>query len=107
MPSEIEVIRAALKANPEAAEKIREMALAGKIKTLEELDPEEQLIVVATVNHYGITGCIQARCACGTTVWLSPATQAMLKDRGAAPTKIICTACLIAELKSQRERPNA
>lgn len=108
MPSEIEVIRAALKESPEMAARLRRMALEGKIKPMAEADKDEVLTVVATGNHYGIIGCVQTRCACGERVWLSPSTQAMLKERGATPTRIVCSLCFLSELESQREeRPNA
>ena len=108
MPSEIEVFRAALKtADPNTVRKLRLLALAGKIKSMDEADPTEPLVVVASANHCGIVGCLQARCDCGEPVWLSPSTQEMLKERGANPTRIICTACFTLEIENRREEPDA
>jgi hypothetical protein len=108
MPSEIEVIRAVMKTStPEAMDRLRRMATEGKIKSYGEGDKDEPMTVIATGNHCGIVGCLQARCECGEPVWLSPSTQEMLKGRGHVPTRIICTACFILELERQREKPNA
>jgi len=107
MPSEIEVFRAAMKiADPETVEKLRNLALTGRIKSYDSADATKPLIVVATTDHCGISGCRQARCACGTLVWLSPSTQAMLKERDRTPTaetRIVCGECFIVELESRRE----
>ena len=107
MPSEIEVIRAALKANPEGHKKLREMLTEGKLVIPQELSADEPLTIVAAGDHCGINGAKRVLCACGTGVWLSPSTQAMIKARGAAPTSVICPLCLIQSVKDQRERPNA
>ena len=107
MPTETEVIRAALKDDPEMAAKLYELAMTGKLAPLERADDSELLIVVATDNHCGIQGSLQTQCTCTRLVWLSPSTQAMLKDRGHAPTIVMCSVCFLAELERRREGPNA
>lgn len=114
MPSEIEAIRAALKANPEAHRRLRRMAQEGKLGTLTDVPPNEPLTIVAAPDHYGITGAKQVQCGCGTAVWISPSTQAILKARGAnptlAPTTVICALCFGQTMKersdSEEERSN-
>jgi hypothetical protein len=103
MPTEIAVLRAALKSNPEGHARLREMAVAGKIGSFDEINPAEPLTVVAASEHFGVTGAIQAKCECGTVVWLSPSTQAMMKGRGDAPTQIICVLCFSRTMQSDRE----
>lgn len=103
MPDEIAVLRAALKDSPEAHDRLRALALSGKLGRAEEVPASQPLTVVAAPRHYGIDGAKQARCECGVTVWLSPSTQAMMMKRGtspqAAPTTIVCVECFQKELK--------
>ena len=107
MPSEIEVIRAALRANPEQAERLKRMATEGKFCPMEEIPPDEELTVIGGYDHAGITGSQQARCACAAIVWVSPSTQAMILARGATPTRIICIACCLRELKARQKETDA
>jgi hypothetical protein len=104
---EIAVLRAALKANPEAHAKLRALALSGKIQPCDEWPADEPLVIVAGPNHCGIEGAKQAKCECGAIVWLGTSTQAMLIKRGAIPHRVICHACFTAELKTTHVRPNA
>jgi hypothetical protein len=103
MPTEIEVIRAALKANPEAHQRLRKMALEGKFGTIEDVPADAPLTVVAATEHGGITGSKQALCACGAAVWLSPSTQATIKARGDVPTPVICGSCFGKAMKEKNE----
>lgn len=107
MPREFDVFRAALKASPEMEQKLYEMAIDGKLAPLTEADKDDLLTVVATDSHCGIEGSKQALCECGIRVWLSPSTQEMLKERGVAPTVIVCTACFVRECETRREAPSA
>jgi hypothetical protein len=104
LPSETEVIRAALKGNPETHAKLRKLAQEGKIGTFAEIPPDEPLTLVAAVEHYGIVGAKKVTCTtCAIGVWISPSTQEMLKGRGAAPTAIICVPCFRQTIKERRE----
>ena len=66
-------------------------------EAVEDLD---ELTVVAGPGHQ-IAGSKQVVCACGAFAWLSPATQDMMKRRGAAPTLVICTQCWVARLEKE------
>jgi hypothetical protein len=108
MPTEREVIRAALKANPEHHAKLRQLALAGKLGTFKDVNPDEPLTIIASPDHFGITGAKMVRCgACQIAVWLSPSTQALIKARDAAPTpaptRVMCGCCFGEELKERCE----
>lgn len=104
MPSEISVIRAALKASPEAHDKLREMVLSGKLGSAETVPNIESLTIIAAPDHFGIEGSKQARCGCGLIVWINPSTQAMLlcrdADPQAAPTRVLCAWCFMKELRA-------
>lgn len=106
MPSEIEAIRAMLKSNPEVHNRLRELALAGKIQpfTQAEADSDELLTIVASDQHGGIYGALQVKCGCGLAVWISPSTQAMIKARGVNPTTIMCHLCFGQAMKERREK---
>lgn len=103
MPSEIEVIRAALKTNTEAYRKFVEMARDGKLGAFSDVGPDDPLTVVGSPDHLGVVGAIRVKCGCGIAIWLSPSTQEMLKGRGAAPTPIICAICFFKAMKERRE----
>jgi hypothetical protein len=105
MPTEREAIRAMLKDNPEVHDRLREMALTGKIKafTNEDAASDELLTIVASDQHGGIIGSVQVKCDCGLGVWISPSTQAMIKARGANPSEIICHLCFHRTLMERRE----
>lgn len=101
MPSEIATLRAALRANPEFHDKLRELAEAGRLKpcAVDKVD-----VIVAAPDHCGIDGAKQAKCACGGVVWLSPSTQAMIIARGDVPQPvIICVCCFQKGLKEMKE----
>ena len=85
MPSEIEVIRAALKnSNSEAYRKFVEMARDGKLGAFTDVGPDDPLTVVGSPDHLGVVGAIRVKCGCGIAIWLSPSTQEMIKA-GAQP----------------------
>jgi hypothetical protein len=103
MASEIAVLRAALKASPEAHDKLRAMALSGKLGTMD-VPNCEPLVIVCAPNHYGIEGAKQAKCECGVIVWMTLSTIEMLIRRDAAPhapNRIICTDCFHKELREE------
>jgi hypothetical protein len=103
MPNEIAVLRAVLRTNPEYHNRLRELAEAGAIKPWDGVEAEVGTIVAAP-EHFGITGAKQAQCGCGTRVWLSPSTQAMIIARGAVPQpRIICVWCFHKELRETFE----
>lgn len=106
MPSEIEAIRAMFKADPVLHDRLRKLALAGKIKpfTQAEADSDENLTVIASDQHGGIYGALQVKCGCGLPVWISPSTQAMIKARGVNPTTVMCHLCFGQAMKERREK---
>lgn len=71
--------------------------------TIEDLKSDEELCVVASPDYCAIKGSKQAVCGCGTRVWLSPSTQEVMTQRGAAPTRIICSACWRRTLETNLE----
>jgi hypothetical protein len=99
MPSEIAVLRAALKADPEYHANLKALCERGLIGPMVDVPPDKMLTVVATPNHCGIEGCKQDRCECGCIVWIAPSTQAMLIKRGASPHRVICGLCFVKELE--------
>lgn len=103
MPNEIEVLRDALRTNPEHHRKLRELIESGAIESDDDATPREIDTIVAAPEHFGIVGAKQAQCACGATVWLSPSTQAMIIARGAVPQPltIMCIECFAVALRGQ------
>jgi sulfur transfer protein SufE len=102
MPSEREAIRAAFDATPELRDRLRRM-----LQPQEGLpSSDEELTIAASPTHGGITGSKQLVCCeCKSKVWIAPSTQEMMRQRGAdAPTRIVCTPCLVASLKDSREK---
>ena len=103
MPTELEVFRAALKANPAAHARLRRAALEGQLGAAEDVPLDRPLTVVATSENCGIIGAKQVKCACGVPVWIAPSTQGMIKARGATPTTVICASCFGQVVKERRE----
>jgi hypothetical protein len=106
MASELAVLRAALRSNPEHHEKLKELAERGSLGPLTDVPDDVPLTVVAAPEHFGIDGAKQARCGCGIIVWLSPSTQRMIIARGAVPNaiRVLCAWCFIDEMKDN-EKP--
>jgi hypothetical protein len=103
--NEVEALRAAMKADPRGAALLQKMAREGKLLAHDDkqgaIDTDDVLIVIAALNHGGITGATQSICECGRKVWISPSTQAMLKERGAKPHRKLCIACFVIALKKE------
>lgn len=100
MATEIATLRAALRANPEGHDRLRELAESGAIQPLNDDDLHEAMTIVAASEHFGIFGAQEAQCACGAVVWLSPSTQAMIKARDAVPQpRRVCVFCFAREIK--------
>jgi len=99
MPSEIAVLRAALKSSPEHHARLRRLCESGAIGPMVDIPDDEPLTIVAAPDHYGIDGAKQAQCGCGIIVWMTPLTLTMLLKRGTAPHRVLCPLCFIKELK--------
>jgi hypothetical protein len=104
MPTEIAVLRAALRDNPAHHAKLRELAESGAIGPLTDIPDDQPFIVIAAPEHFGMEGAKQARCPCGLIVWLSPTTQRMIDERNAIPgPMIMCAWCFFRELRRNGE----
>jgi hypothetical protein len=105
MPSEIDAVRKAFSENPKLHDRLRMMFNRGKLGTEADIPPDEELVVVAAMDHGGIFGAKQVSCSeCPAKVWIAPSTQEMLSRRGDAPTKIVCTLCVLKSMKEMREK---
>jgi hypothetical protein len=95
MPSELESIRNLLRSRSPVADWLKRGVASGKIRSTDEIDPEDEVIVVAGPVHDGVEGSKQAKCAeCSAVVWLAPSTQEMMKTR-TAPVTIKCLGCVL------------
>jgi hypothetical protein len=103
MPSDVAVLRAALRSNPEHHAKLRELCESGAVGPMVDIPDDEPIIVVAAPEHFGIEGAKQARCTCGLIVWLSPSTQAMMLKRVGIPALVRCAWCFMRELRKNGE----
>ncbi len=103
MPTEVEILRAALKADPESHARLRQMAQEGLLGVAEDVPLDRPLAIVATSENLGIIGAKQVKCGCGAAVWIAPSTQAVILARGDAPTTVICAPCFSRVVKERRE----
>src|SRR5450759_2279217 len=98
MPTEREVLRKLFDDHPEFAQRLRGMVDDGTLKVGV---PQGPVVIVASAAHGGITGARQRRCGCGQLVWLSPASQEILRSK--ADATMLCLSCmsrLVAEGQS-------
>jgi hypothetical protein len=65
----------------------------GLIGNAAEIPPGEPLTIVVGDDHGGVIGSVKVTCACGGSGWLSPSTQALIKDRSKDKVSIICIYC--------------
>jgi hypothetical protein len=101
MPNEIATLRAALRTSPEYHRKLHQLFVSGVVQPAD-LDPTEEITIVAASEHFGMEGAKQARCACGVIVWLSPSTQEMVAARGDVPQpRIACIGCFTKEINAE------
>jgi uncharacterized protein with PIN domain len=105
MPSELELLRAALRDNPEMHDRLRRLALAGKLIPAEESPPDEDLTIIASLEHNSMTGAKREQCGrCGCNVWISPSTQAMIAKRTRREgDEFICPPCFARKLEEKIE----
>jgi hypothetical protein len=93
MPSEREAWRAFFRSRPEVRDLFKRLLESNRLATMDTLDKNEPLTVLAGPAHNGIIGSVQAKCSCGELVWLAPSTQEMMAKRDAATYTIRCPKC--------------
>ena len=104
MTTERESIRKLLESHSPVADWLRDGVTSGRIRSSDEVDPSEEIVVVASSTHENVDGAKQAKCgACGSVVWLSPSTQEMMAKRPQASITISCVRCLLMRAKNELE----
>lgn len=104
MTTERESIRKLLDSHSPMADWLHEGVASGRIRSSDDIDHNEEIIVVGGPEHGGVDGAKQAKCGCGAVVWISPSTQEMMAKRGpSAPTIIVCIPCLLKNAQTELE----
>lgn len=104
MTTERESIRKLLDSHSPVADWLRDGVASGRIRSSEDIDLDEEIIVVGGDFHEGVDGSKQATCgSCGSVVWLSPSTQEMMAKRSPASVTISCVRCLLKDAKAELE----
>jgi hypothetical protein len=99
MPTERESIRKLLQSHSPVADWLRDGVASGRIRSSDDVDASEEIIVVGSNSHEGVDGAKQAKCeSCGSVVWLAPSTQEMMAKRAPASVTITCVRCLLKEM---------
>lgn len=93
MPTEREAFRKMLRENPELRTALTKAVEEGRLKDINEVDPNGAFVIVCGPDHCGIEGSKQVKCECGAAIWMSPSTQEILKEREQLPTRVLCYTC--------------
>jgi hypothetical protein len=92
---EREAIRKLLREDSYGAQVLKRGVQSGKIKCVDEmeLEPGEKAVILVGPDA-SINGSKQVRCSCNKIAWISPSTQAMMKEKGEDNFIYLCTSCL-------------
>lgn len=96
--NERDAVRMVFRARPEMKEKLRDMYDKGKLKSVNDIPPNDAVIVVGGSGPSLIDGSKPYACAeCGALVSLSPSSQEMMEKRGKHLCHIVCISCVVKE----------
>jgi hypothetical protein len=108
MTTERESIRKLLDSHSPVADWLRDGVASGRIRSSDDVDLDEEIVVVGGDSHEDVDGSKQAKCGvCGSVVWLAPSTQEMMAKRAPASVTIACVRCLLRHAKAElKEMPD-